>query len=48
MRFVLVIPQRFRKWDNVILKHEELKTTIENKLEILDEAGHVIVPLWVT
>jgi hypothetical protein len=28
----------------VILKHEELKITIQNK----DEVGHVTLPLWVT
>ena len=31
----------------VILKHEELKITLLNKLEIVDEVGHVTVSKWV-
>ena len=33
---------------SVILKHEELRIAIENKLEIVYEVGHVILPWWVT
>jgi len=30
------------------MKHEELKITIEIKLEIVDEVGHVIMISWIT